>query len=233
MVQKERKRGNFLLNAFKGMFLGNNHESLSPLEEEAMRSPLKTMVRNFLSNKIAVFGLVVFLAVMILCFGLSYIYPLDVNYFDTSQANIKPGYGIMSYPKTMVGNVEEISVGSTFGVAIGKDGTRYQWNYLSDPSLNRKLQTIPEEANQVKMISAGLDHVLALGEDNVIYTWGNDVVRKLSRVPDDLTTGELAIRQIAAGSQYSLVLTEEGYLYFWGNGNLVEMDQDSIKKDLH
>nr|HML49001.1 ABC transporter permease subunit [Clostridia bacterium] len=60
----------------------------------------------------------------------------------------------------------------------------------------------------------------------------NDVVRKLSRVPEELTTGKVAVRQIVAGSQYSLVLTEEGYLYFWGNGNLVEMEQDSIKKSL-
>lgn len=231
MAENTKKKGTFFRNIFSFMFRGSNHEELSPLEEEAMRTPFQTIVTNFLHNKVALVGTITFLLVIILCFGLSYIFPLDINFYDSSQANISPGYGIMSYPKELKGNVGEISVGSTFGVAVGKDGTRYQWNDLSDPTLNRKLETIPPEAENLKMISAGLDHVLAVNEDNVVLTWGNDFVKKLSNIPKELTTGEVPIRQVVAAAQYSLALTEEGYLYFWGNGNLVEMDQNSIKKD--
>lgn len=232
MAESKKKKGSLFRNTFKFMFMGSRHEELSPLEEEAMRTPFQTILRNFFRNKIAVTGMVVFVLMLVLCFGLSYIMPLDVNYFDTSQANISPGYGIMSYPKALEGNVGEISVGSTFGVAVGKDGTRYQWNDLSDPGMNKKLETIPEEAGKLKGISAGLDHVLAVNTDNVVLTWGNDFVRKLSAVPKELTTGEIPIRQVVAAAQYSLVLTEESYLYMWGNTNLVEMDQSSIKKDM-
>ncbi len=228
----KRPGGRFFSNFIKSVLLGNNHvEYRSVLEEEAMRSPFRTIVANFRGNRIAVTASVIFLLILVSCFTLSQVFPLELTYYDLSQSNVRPGFGIMAYPADLNGKVSAIGTGSSFGAAIDANGKLYQWNGVSDPGTNKKLWDIPQEAADLKMVSAGLDHVLAVTRDNKVLTWGNNRL-KLDRVPPELKDGEVPVKQTLAANQFSLALTEDGYLYIWGNSNLVSVDQDTIKKTL-
>ncbi len=219
-----------LSNAFKGMFFGNNKVEMSILEEEQMQSPMRTIIRNFLGNKISVIGLIVFVAIFIGCFVYSAINPLDKYFFDITQKNIGPGLDIMSMPKELNGNVKEIGVGSTFSVGVDNNGKMYTWGKM-DPRLVESLKANPASQYKIKSASAGLNHILAITEDGQAITWAPKRF-KLETLPSRLAA-EKNVKQVAAGYQFSVVVTEEGYMYIWGNTNFLgSLHQDSIPEDV-
>lgn len=224
-MSDKKKSGNVFTRWIRLMFLGSNKAmpELDLLAEEQMRSPMRTIIRNFFSKKTAVAGLVGIATIMILVFTLSSIYPLDRYHNDSTQQNISPGFSMLSVPKALKADVQDISVGSTFSVGVDTHGNLYQWGKPT-----KRLQTLPSQTKDIKLVSAGNDHALAVTNDNEILTWGNNRF-KLTEIPKELNGKE--IRDIWAGDQFSLALTEESELYFWGNSSLITVRQSSIPKD--
>ncbi len=232
-INKGKKKNSLfkmISNVFKGMFFGNNKVELSVLEEEQMQSPLKTIIRNFLDNKVSLVALVVFVAIFISSFTLSVVIPLDKTFQDTTQQDISPGFNLMSLPKELNGNVKEISVGSTFGVGIDNNGKMYTWGKI-DSKLTAKLKENPISQYKFKTASAGLNHIIAVTEDGQTITWAPNRF-KLDTIPTMLAS-EKNVKQVEAGYQFSVVVTEEGYMYIWGNTNFLgSLYQETIPEDV-
>nr|WP_318702420.1 ABC transporter permease subunit [uncultured Acetatifactor sp.] len=188
-------------------------------EEEVLITPFQMVVRNFIHDKVAVAGVICFLLIFFCCIILPFFLPLDRYYQDVTQANVAPGFRMLTPPSGLNGNAQSVSVGSTFSVGLDKDGNVYEWGTFP----NEKLKNIPaaSEMGKVTQVSAGLDHILAVNEEGMLFTWGNDRMG-LEAIPLELRNGA-NIKQILAGYQFSLALTEEGRLHNWGNSYLVNI----------
>ena len=187
-------------------------------EEEVLQSPLQMVVHSFVRDKIAITGMVLFIVIFICCIILPFFFPIDLYYQDVTQANVAPGFNMLSVPSNLANNAEQLSVGSTFSVGLDKDGNVYEWGTFP----TEKLKNIPstEETGRLTMISAGLDHVVAANEEGQIFTWGNNRMG-LDSIPMDLRTPGNEIKQIMAGYQISLALTEDGQMYNCGSQYLL------------
>ncbi|MEG2597330.1 MAG: peptide ABC transporter permease, partial [Oscillospiraceae bacterium] len=213
---EHKNRGRGLRDTFRHLFMGANNAHLSVLNEEQMQSPFRTIVRNFLENKIAMTGFIVFLFILLSCFILSAVFRLDTSFQDVTQQNIAPGFSMLSVPDDLQNNVKKIDVGSTYSIGIDRAGKVFIWG-KTDP----KLQEIPTDMGEIAEVSAGLVHVLALSTDNQVYTWGNNRFM-LSKIPSEVKRlGK--IKQVEAGYQISIVLSEDGRMVSWGNENLVDI----------
>lgn len=217
MKEENRKsRASGLGNTFRQLFMGANNVHTSVMDEEQMQSPFRTIVRNFLSNKIAMAGFIVFLFILLSCFILAAIFNLDTSFQDVTQQNISPGFNMLSVPNSLKKNARQIDVGATYSIGIDNDGKVYLWGKM-DP----KLKQIPEGMGKIAQVSAGQNHVLALSEDNKVYTWGNNRFT-LDKIPSEVNRlGK--IKQVEAGYQVSVVLSEDGKMVSWGNENLLDI----------
>lgn len=217
MKEENRKsRASGLGNTFRQLFMGANNVHTSVMDEEQMQSPFRTIVRNFLSNKIAMTGLIVFLFILLSCFILAAIFNLDTSFQDVTQQNISPGFNMLSVPNNLKKNAKQIDVGATYSIGVDNDGKVYLWGKM-DP----KLKQIPEDMGKIAQVSAGQNHVLALSEDNKVYTWGNNRFT-LDKIPSEVNRlGK--IKQVEAGYQVSVVLSEDGKMVSWGNENLLDI----------
>ena len=220
-MSKNEKRKSSLLLTIRRLF-GIREKETDLLKEEQMQSPFRTMVRNFVTNKVAMFGMIVFLLIFGTVFIGSAIYPLDVNQQDTTQQNISPGFNMLSIPSALKDNAQDVAVGSTFAVGVDRDGKLYQWGKLTE-----KLQKMPDADKTYVQVSAGLNHALALTDEGKVVTWGNDRLG-LANIPFEVKDAT-DIKQIAAGYQVSFVVTESGDVYYWGNPNALTI---SIPEEL-
>ena len=189
-------------------------------EEEVLQSPLQMVISAFVKDKIAMTGVVLFTFIFLCCIFLPFFFPIDLYYQDVTQANVGPGFGMLSVPSQLKNNAQDLSVGSSFSVGLDKDGNVYEWGTFP----NEKLKKIPSssETGKLVQVSAGLDHVVAVNEDGQIFTWGNDRMG-LASIPMELRTGGNDIKQIYAGYQISLALTEDGEMYNWGSDYLLSI----------
>ena len=224
---------------FKRVFFGP-HKELSFMEEEALQSPLRTIVDNFFSKKLSVFGLVVFILIFLFVMLGPIFVPIDLSYQDNTQINVAPGLNMMSVPKELQKSLKTIAPGKTFGMGLDMDGRIHFWGYtrITDAI---DLANIPEEVAQAKIvdIAVGYDHAVAMDESGQIYVWGNNRLGQ-DRLPNDmknaLRKGEnLHIIQLEASNQFTTALSQDGHLYIWGNGNLNDIKikkafQDNIAK---
>ena len=212
-----KKKSTFLI-MIKSLFLGSKHlDEIDVLKEDEIQSPLRTIVKNFLENKIAMVGTVVFAFILFASLILPFFKPLDTSFQDSTQQNVAPGLTMLSIPNELANNLEQMSVGSTFSFGVDKEGKIYNWGQFS----NRKLLEIPEDMGKLVQVSAGHDHVLALSEDGKIYTWGNNRLN-LGKIPSEVTKLD-NISKVYAGFQLSFAITEDGKLYNWGNTNLINI----------
>ncbi|MFR4350289.1 MAG: ABC transporter permease subunit [Roseburia sp.] len=186
-------------------------------EQEAVLTPIQMVLRSFVKDKVAMAGVVCFLFIFLCCIVLPFFLPIDMYYQDVTQANVKPGFGMLEVPKGLQNNARQIAIGSTFSVGIDEDGNVYEWG--SFPT--NKLKKLPADMGKIVQISAGLDHVVALNEDGAVVTWGNDRMG-LGSIPMEIRMGEKIV-EVYAGYQFSLALSEDGTLYNWGNSYLVDM----------
>lgn len=102
------------------------------MEEEKVQTPMRTIFRNFISNKLAVVGIFIFLFIFLSCFILPIFMPLDKTFQDPTQQNIPPGFSIMAVPDQLKNNAHQIDGGASFGAGIDKNGALYLWGNLSD-----------------------------------------------------------------------------------------------------
>lgn len=209
-----KKRNSTFGASIRRMFTPHKEEK-SLLEEEQMQSPFRTIVKNFVSNKLAMIGVIVFLLIFLSCMIIPIFAPFDPLYQDTTQQNVSPGFNMMDYPSELKGNVKQISVGSTFAVGLDNDGKVYVWGKTSNGE-----DKIPEFRNPIVQVAAGMTHILALDEKGNVYTWGYNRMQ-LDMIPQSIK--EFGVTQIAAGQQISFALCENGKLYYWGNENIISL----------
>ena len=214
------------------LFFGPGKE-LSFLEEEQVQSPLRSMAKRFLHNKIAMTGLIVFVACLLLVIIGPIFLPLDLSYSDSTQQNVPPGMNLATLPKELKGDVQAMSVGPTYGIGVDEEGKVYTWGYTKVTD-TIDIGNIPQEVQDAKIVdvAAGYDHVLALSEDGILYVWGNDRLGQAD-IPQKAQGKKFV--QIGASTQYSAALTEDGYLYMWGNEGAADVKvkkefQNHIKK---
>ncbi len=215
-------------SSFFGRLFGSRNKELSFMEEEQLQSPGRTMVRNFLNNKLGMTGLIVFLIIFLfVLIGPTYL-PIDLSHADNTQVNVPPTLAMMKLPEELEGNVLDITPGTTFGVGVDNNGKVYTWGHTKITDVI-DLKDIPEEVQQAKIvqIAAGYDHIAAVDENGRFYVWGNDRLGQ-AMLPSDITTAmmmkrDLGVKQLEAGFQFTAAVTEDGKVFLWGNGNMADI----------
>lgn len=186
----------------------------SVFEEEQIQSPTKTIIKNFMSNKLSMGAVIIFLAILLFVIIAPKYFPLDLSYQESTQQNIKPCSNLMDIPKELQGNIASIGIGAKFSVGCSNDGKVYAWGDTR-LSKTKDLTNIPTNMGKVIMVDAGYDHAVAVDEKNNVYVWGNDRLMQ-GDVPSDIKKHGNIV-QIVAGYQMTLAVTDENYVFFWGN----------------
>ena len=201
------------------------HKEIDNLAEERIVSPGRQMVKSFFHNRLAMTGLVIFLACLLLVTIGPHFYPIDLSYTDGTQQNIAPGMDMMKVPDDQVSKLVDIAPGSTFGFGVTDEGKVIHWGKTAITSVIN-MADIPEEvlSANITLITVGSDHAVAADADGTIYTWGNGRLKQLD-LPNNVNGHN--IKQLIAGNKYSALLDEDGQLLLWGNTNGTDL---KIKK---
>lgn len=182
----------------------------------------RTICRRFAANKTAMTGLCLFLLIFLIMLIGPVLFPIDLSYSESTQANLPPGRDMMKVPKQLEGNLADLSVGPTFSVGVSKDGKVYVWGHGKVTGA-ADVSEIPPKVQEsfITAVAAGTDHVVALSADNEIFVWGN---RRLGQadLPEELKRAGRIV-QISAGNQCSGAVDENGVAYLWGNKNLCDL----------
>ena len=224
-MEQNKKKGFRPFVWLRRLFFGPGKE-LSFLEEEQVQSPLRSMVKRFFHNKIAMTGLIVFLACLLLVVIGPIFLPLDLSYSDSTQQNVPPGLNLDKIPNELKGEVQAMSIGTTYGIGVDAEGKVHTWGYTKVTD-TIDIGNIPEEVQRADIVdvAAGYDHALALSADGILYVWGNDRLGQAD-IPQKAQGKKFV--QIGASTQYSAALTEDGYLYIWGNEGAADV---KVKKE--
>nr|WP_300005180.1 ABC transporter permease subunit [Tissierella sp.] len=216
---KKPKKSSFSL-LFSNLF--GKKEELSYLQEEEVQSPLMTVIKTFMENKVAMTGLIVFSAIFLTVLIGPLFKPIDLSYSETSQKDTAPGMDMMKYPEALDGNVADIAIGPSFSVGLSKDGDIYAWGKtkitdtidIKNLPVDRRSKK-PIEMGKLVDVAAGFDHIVALNEAGEVFAWGSDRQKQAS-IPLDLQN-VTDIKEVYAGYQASMALGEDGKSYFFGN----------------
>ena len=209
---KSEKRPSFFKVLLSNLFGGK--QKLSIYEEAQIQSPLKTIVKTFSENKVAMSALAIWLLIFIAVVIGPLFNPVDLAYSETSQINVDPGFDMLNVPKDLQGNIKKISVGPTFSVGLSNDGQMYVWGKTKVTNAI-DVKNIPDGFGKIADIAAGYDHIIALTEEGKVVGWGNDRQKQVTAPPtlDSVSN----IKAVYAGYQCSVVLTEDGQTIFFGN----------------
>lgn len=231
MSQKKKKTT--LVGSFTGMFkrLFTRDSGMSVLEEEAIRTPFQTIVRNYLHNRLGMLGLIMFIGFLLFAFLGSSLNPVDFTYMELPNANLAPGTNYLNINKDVTPeNTVDIVSGVSFSVALKKDGSLSAWGV--EP--NQKLKAvsdyvleIPEEvqsAHIIKMASGG-KHIIAIDDENNFYGWGyyaHGQTQLPESVRKEMEENGSKIIDLYAATMWSAVLTDDQNLYIWGSSQSVQ-----------
>ena len=222
--RESKKKGFFLARWSKRLLFGPQRE-MSFMEEEALQSPMRTIIKNFFSKPLSRIGLFVFLFILLIVLVGPIFLPLDLSYQDNTQRHVPPGLNMLRLPKELSSNLHSIAPGATFGAGIDNQGKIYTWGYTKvTESIN--LKDIPQEVLDAHLVdlAAGYDHAVAIDGNGKVYVWGNTRLGQ-DKLPADMDAaikaGEnLNFIQLEAGNQFSTAVTQDGRLFVWGNANL-------------
>ncbi len=231
------RRQSFGMMVFTRLFGFGPKKELSFAEEEALQSPGRMVLQNFLHKRTAMFGLVVFLLIFAFVMIGPIFMPIDLGYADASQANIAPGLNMMKVPSELKKTgVADIAVGPNYSIGVDSEGEMYIWGYtrITDTI---DMSDIPDEVQEadIVLIAAGTDHAVALAEDGELYFWGNDRLGQANYssqrgLVSALAGGAENIKQLEASNQFSAIVTTDGELYLWGNDYNADIEFRSEEK---
>lgn len=225
-MEREPKKNGVLasfFSMFKRLFLRDKPQ-LSVLEEEALMTPAKMIIRNFLRHKLGIIGLIGFICILSFSFVGSYLKPIDLSHTETTLRNIRPGVNYLKYPKALVKEgVKHISSGVSFSVALSEAGNIYVWGtqptYLLE-GFSTSIFKIPAEvkAANIVQVAAGDRHILALDDQGRVYGWGQNNFQQ-AEIPFELQQKLIVkkVKEIYASELYSAVLFTDGEVYAWGS----------------
>ncbi len=220
----KNKKENELLKALKSFgqtvgslfTFGGQRKQLSILEEEAVMSPAKLIVRNFFRKKLSIIGLTIFIAMLLFVFLGSWLRPLDIYAGESVLRNLPPSSNFLRFPSELERNgVRDISVGRSFSVAVDERGKVYVWG--TDQT---GVKNIPTDLIGVEIVrvAAGDQHILALSSTGKVYAWGQNNHGQ-GNIPAEIAPLLMmqSVVDIGGGDLYSVVLTDRGNLYAWGS----------------
>ena len=177
-----------ILNSFKSLFVrlfGNRKKQIDILEEEALMSPTRIIIKKFFNSKLAVIGLIGLLLMLICTFVMSLIIPYDELYFEGTQANLPPNTSYLKYPsKLEKEGIRLLTSGNSFSIAISKENNVYAWGTNIFNIRDDAVSKWQEYAPYIIDIAAGTQHALALVEKPVQHVWRNYVVLQFSEYLD-------------------------------------------------
>lgn len=209
---EQKKKKSFLALLFQRLF-GINKKELGLLEEEQIQSPSKTIVKNFIGNKLAMTGLIVFVTIfLVVCIAPIFL-PISLSYQESTQNNIAPSQSLMKVPKGK--EMVSIAEGSAFGVGADVDGKVYTWGTGKKSKKSTSVHKLPENMGKVVEVAAGYDHMMAVNDEGEVFAWGNDRMKQATVPKEAYEHGNIV--QIAAGYQLSAVVTDKNYVVIWGN----------------
>lgn len=187
----------------------------SVLEEEAITSPGKTIVKNFFRNKLAITGLTGLILMTVFVFGGSQVVPFNLLAGEWAHKNLPPSNNMLKLPQALItAGIDDIVSGRSFSVGLDKSGKVHVWGVEVSDVFN-----VPQEvqSSTIVKIAAGDEHVLALSSTGRLYAWGNTSFEQGS-VP--MSIGNILMLEnvvdIGGGDIYSYVITDKGRLYVWG-----------------
>jgi len=240
-----KKTGKSFFSMLKRLFISEK-DQLSILEEEALQTPGKTIMKNFFRQRLGIIGLVVFICVLCFSFVGSQLKPMDLSYVETTLRNIRPSRNYLNFPAQLAKEgVKQISSGISFSVGLSEKGKVYVWG--SEPSYilenySTPVLKVPQEVrdNEIVKVAAGDRFVLALDSQGKLYGWGvNNFKQAETTEVLRMRLAKKKVADILGGEQYSAVLFEDGELYVWGctmpnrlDKSVPEEIQGRIKKAL-
>lgn len=220
------KKKNPVRRWFSRFFFGPSKEIEDLMKEEQVQSPMRTVLRNFRENKLAMTGLIIFLMIFLFVMIAPLFVPIDLGFSDSTQSNVAPGYDMMKYPNELKGNVKDIGASATFAVGLSNDGKVYAWG-KTKISKTIDIADIPDEVQNANIvqIAVGNDHVVALDDKSNVYVWGNTRLGQAD-IPSAVEKAD-DIKEIYAGNQCSAAIMEDGTIKLWGNKNLADIKVQS------
>lgn len=225
-----RSFGETILGLFR---IGGRKEPMNALEEEAITTPVMTIVKNYFHNTIGIIGLIGFITIFLVVLIGSSLTKYNPYYNQAVLKNIGPGFGYLKYPSAMQDKkVRDIRSGITFSGAITEDGELFFWGKDYD-----KATVVPDDIQEklkhekVTHLAIGDRHSIIYTDQGNFYGWGNNFFNQ-TQLPAELyhSLRSEGVKKLKAGVQYSAILTEKGNLYVWGStlGN----NLDRVPKDL-
>lgn len=213
---KKKKRASLLARLFMPRN-GIEEKDVDIFKEEQMQSPGRTVIKNFVSNKLSMGGLIIFLCIFLFVLIGPFFFVQDLSYEESTQINLAPGLDMMDVPKGLQGKVADIAVGSSFSAGVSKTGGLYVWGKPQVlPTIN--LSKFPKEVKGKKFVkvAAGIDHIVALTDDDQLVAWGNPRLNQ-TKINPDIKNDSGKIVQIVAGYQITAVLKDNGNAFLFGN----------------
>jgi len=208
---------------FKRLFVP---QKMSVLEEEAIQTPLRTILKNFTRNRLGMIGLFVFIFFLLFAFLGSRLYPINLTYLELTNGNLPPGRGYLNVPKDLKAqDIKKIVSGVSFSFALKNDGTLANWgsepNQLMTNVSDYVLQ-IPEEVKKANIvdIASGGKHILALDDQGIVHGWGyygHGQTEIPADIQAELQSSGAKINQMFASTMWSAIVTSDKDLHVWGS----------------
>ena len=218
-------------------------ERAKAADVEEIVSPMRQIVNNFLSRKLAVGALVLLIVMFITMFvGPLFMPKYSDSYTDVTQQNIAPNMKLAKVPGDLKNNIKMIDGYGSFTVGLSNDGYVYIWGSTKIGTTGVDVSEMPADLPQgnIAMVSAGIDHVVAIDNDGKIWCWGNkklgqygteaeviaaggEISTNIAYMSQDLADNGVdlnEVKKLTCGYQTTAILMNDGTLHLWGNKNV-------------
>ncbi len=242
MSKKPKKNASWLGRLFRGgsNTVADEMDAARAADVEAIVSPVRQVINNFLERKLAVGALILLLCMFLFVFiGPLFMPKYKDSYTEVTQQSMAPNMHLMKVPKALRGNIKMIDSYGSFSVGLSKDGKVFVWGSTKIGTTGVNVAEIPEEVQNAKiaMVAAGIDHIVAIGEDGKVYCWGSNTLGQygtqaeaeasgkevnpnIAYMPQELVDEGVDVanvKKLTCGYQASAIVMNDGTFYLWGN----------------
>lgn len=119
-------------------------------------------------------------------------------------------------------NIVQVSGGRHIKLALGQDGTVYQWGLFDMDGVSLALTPlVVPRLSGIVQVSACWNHALALRNDGKVLAWGTNQYGESGGIGlwvqyPTVVPGLSNIVAVAAGGEHSLALRSDGVVFAWG-----------------